>query len=168
MIFETERLQIVKIRTNKKVSDLYHIYTNPENMKYLGAYEEWTENNLRLRLLQYKHLYQYGLGIYVAKHKATQDIIGEVSFFNSFENTKKPELGYIVDVNYWQQGYGYEIVSGMVNYAQNISCEALIARLDAENKGSARICEKLGFERYADEIMDSGIHRLSYQKLLLE
>ena len=115
-------------------------------MKYIssGKYD-WTVEDLKGK---YEKVntdgYPQGYGIFSVV--ADGKIIGEAGLFNSFENKKILELGYILDNKYWNRGYGTEICEGLLNYGFNVlGLEKIIARMYPENIGSIRICEKLNF-----------------------
>lgn len=117
-------------------------------MKYIsnGKYD-WTLEELKGK---YEKVntdgYSQGYGIFAVV--ADGKIIGEAGLFNSFENKKILELGYIIDEKYWNKGYGTEICSGLLNYGFNVlGVEKVVARMYPENTGSIRICEKLKFRK---------------------
>ena len=128
------------------INVLLSVYYKEENMKYIsnGKYD-WTLEELKGK---YEKVntdgYPQGYGIFAVV--ADGEIIGEAGLFNSFENKKILELGYILDNKYWNRGYGTEICGGLLNYGFNVlGAEKVIARMYPENTGSIRICEKLDF-----------------------
>ncbi len=128
------------------INVLLSVYSKEENMKYIssGKYD-WTVEDLKGK---YEKVntdgYPQGYGIFSVV--ADGKIIGEAGLFNSFENKKILELGYILDNKYWNRGYGTEICEGLLNYGFNVlGLEKIIARMYPENIGSIRICEKLNF-----------------------
>lgn len=130
------------------INALLSVYSKEENMKYIsnGKYD-WTLEELKGK---YEKVntdgYSQGYGIFAVV--ADGKIIGEAGLFNSFENKKILELGYIIDEKYWNKGYGTEICSGLLNYGFNVlGVEKVVARMYPENTGSIRICEKLKFRK---------------------
>ncbi len=128
------------------INVLLSVYSKEENMKHIsnGKYD-WTIEELKDK---YEKVntdgYPQGYGIFAVV--ADGEIIGEAGLFNSFENEKILELGYILDNKYWNRGYGTEICSGLIDYGFNaLVVDKIIARMYPENIGSIRICEKLNF-----------------------
>lgn len=160
MLFKTNKLIISKLETEQDFNDLFLIYKNPENFKFLGNTDfNWTLNNMKLKMLLYRKLYKINLGIYIARLQDTLEPVAEVSFFNSFENPSTPEIGYILEEKFWNQGIGTELVEGMITYLKNQKCEKIFSRMNKQNVASYRICEKLGFKIVSEEVMNSGITR---------
>ncbi len=128
------------------INALLSVYSKEENMKYIsnGKYD-WTIEELKGKYQKVNtDGYKQGYGIFSVV--ADGDIIGEAGLFNSFGNKKILELGYILDNNYWNRGYGTEICSGLLDYGFNIlGADKIIARMYPENIGSISICEKLNF-----------------------
>jgi len=130
------------------INVLLSVYSKEENMKYIsnGKYD-WTIEELKGK---YEKVntdgYPQGYGIFAVV--ADGEIIGEAGLFNSFGNKKILELGYILNNNYWNRGYGTEICSGLLDYGFNaLGVDKIIARMYPENIGSIRICEKLKFRK---------------------
>ena len=159
-IFETERLYICPIENELDIEGLYNsIYSNCENLKFLNYNENFSLNNLKLKLLLQKKYYKVDLGIYLAKHKLTNEIIAESGFFNSFDNLKTPEIGYIINQPHWNKGYGHELVKGMITYLFSKNVDFIYSRMNILNTNSYKICKKLGFEEVKRDVLDNGIIR---------
>lgn len=143
---ETKNLLIREI-VPTDIDALLHIYSEKENMRYIssGKYD-WSIEELGKK---YEKIntegYPHGYGIFTVV-AADAEVIGEAGLFNSFGNKKILELGYIIDKQYWNRGYGTEICEGLLNYGFNVlGVEKIVARMYPENIGSIRICEKLNF-----------------------
>jgi len=128
------------------INVLLSVYSKKENMKYIsnGKYD-WAIEELKGKYQKVNtDGYPQGYGIFAVV--ACGEIIGEAGLFNSFGNKKILELGYILDNNYWNRGYGIEICSGLLDYGFNVlGADKIIARMYPENIGSIIICEKLNF-----------------------
>lgn len=166
-LFKTDRLIIQKIDSENDILDLLEIYKKKDNLKYLNNSDfEWSLNNLKLKLLLYRKLYKVGLGIYLARLKENNQIVAEVSFFDSFDNIKTPEIGYIIDKKYWNNKFGTEIVTAMVTYLiQDLKVNSIYARMNIENLASNKICTTLGFIEIEKIKLENNITR---QTLLLK
>ena len=63
------------------------------------------------------------------------------------------DLGYIIHVDYWYQGFGFEAAEGVVKWAKQHGhqfgingASGLIANMANDNKPSASVAEKLGMQ----------------------
>lgn len=71
--------------------------------------------------------------------------IGAVGIY--FEN-RIGELGWIVNKNYWRNGFAYEAAKALVSYfTEHMGTTHFIAHCDTENVASYKVMEKLGMTR---------------------
>lgn len=57
-----------------------------------------------------------------------------------------PEIGYIFHPDYWGQGFAYEAMRAVVDYAfANRAVDHLMADIDPRNAASRKLLERLGF-----------------------
>lgn len=55
------------------------------------------------------------------------------------------EIGWILNRNYWRQGYGTEVAQAMIRFGfESLNLNRIIANCDAENTGSYRVMLKCG------------------------
>ncbi|MCD7976772.1 MAG: GNAT family N-acetyltransferase [Tannerellaceae bacterium] len=145
---ETQRLIIREVR-EEDFPALLSIYTQPETMKYIssGKYD-WTMEELRAKYDRINTHYAQGFGIFAVQLADQSTVIGEAGLFNSFDNPAILELGYILDRNYWHQGYGKEICQELIRYCkEELETEKVVARMYAENEASVRLSEATGMTR---------------------
>lgn len=64
----------------------------------------------------------------------------------------RPELGYWIARNYWGQGYATEAANAVINIARMLGHAELFCSHFADNPASARVIEKLGFERISSHM----------------
>ena len=58
-----------------------------------------------------------------------------------------PEIGYILNPDYWGQGLGSEAVAAVTDYGfKKRELPEVTAEVDPRNKASIRLLEKLGFD----------------------
>jgi len=146
--FKTKRL-LARDVEEKDYIFLLSIYSQKENMKYIssGKYD-WTLTELKEKYQIANKDYSTGIGIFIVQMKDSGIIIGEAGLFNSFNDPLILELGYIIDSDFWRQGFGSEICSGLIKYAFNtLGAHKVVARMYADNIGSVRLSEKLGMQR---------------------
>lgn len=164
ILFETERLIIRPIREDDKLS-LLKFHNDPQTMRYISSGKaDWSPDELNRKLQLNELLYLVGFGIYAVEQKQTAGVIGEASVFNSFNDHKQPEIGYIIDRSYWNQRYGTEIVSGLLTYCRNIlQAKRVIAQMYTDNIYSAHLCEKAGMQLYETVELGEGKRKLCFQ-----
>ena len=148
MRFQTNRLWIRDI-VEEDLDFLLLLYRKKENMKFISdGRTEWSKEQLKDRYEQYNTCSDSGIAVFAVGIKGPNIIIGEAGLFNSFGDSKKLELGYILDKEYWKQGFGTEICRGLIDYGFNVlKVEKLIARMYAENTGSVKLSDKCGMKR---------------------
>jgi len=79
--------------------------------------------------------------------KSSQRVIGSVSLFAIFWESRRAEIGYILDENYHGQGYMNEALTALVNFAfDTLDLNRLEADIDPRNEASRRTLERLGFQ----------------------
>lgn len=156
-ITETERL-IIRHINPKDLYVLLKIYNKQENMQFISSGKcSWTMDELSEKYSKTNNNYNSGYGIYVVELKETGEVIGETGLFNSFNDTDKLELGYIIDSLYWGKGFGRECCTALIDYAfQKLNVNTLIARMYAKNESSVILSEKCGMKRVEEGVTEKG------------
>ena len=76
--------------------------------------------------------------------------IGAVSVYLD-ESFNEGELGWIVDKNYWGNGYAYEASKALVDMCvEKLGIRKFVAHCDSENEASKRVMQKLGMQLEAE------------------
>ena len=79
-------------------------------------------------------------------HKRNNTPIGTCGFHQYDKNTKSAEIGYDLDVNFWNQGYMNEALQILLQYAQNyLGLQNITACIAIDNIASEKLIQKLGF-----------------------
>jgi RimJ/RimL family protein N-acetyltransferase len=77
-------------------------------------------------------------------------VLGEVTLKLADARAGQAEIGWIFDPRRQGHGYATEAAGALAAFAfDTLGVHRLYARLDAENTGSARVCERLGMRREA-------------------
>lgn len=77
-------------------------------------------------------------------------LLGEVSVTLAAANARQAEIGWTLDPRHEGHGYATEAASALAAFAfDTLGAHRLFARLDTENTGSVRVCERLGMRREA-------------------
>ncbi len=152
-IFETKNLAVRKL----KISDFepFHEMQSDYNvMQYVSAkVMTFQENKKELpHLIDLYNLPNNNFWIYAIERKSDSVFIGTVAFVK--DENKEDEIGYRFLERYWGNGYGTEIVNGMVQYCKQQGFTKLIACVVNNNIASAKIVRKAGFKFVEDFVSD--------------
>ncbi|MBD2665023.1 putative Acetyltransferase [Richelia sinica FACHB-800] len=90
---------------------------------------------------------QLGWGVWLIIHMDDATLIGDLGFAGKPDELGTVEMGYEVISSYRYQGYAFEAVEALVNFAFTQSeLKRIIAHCPQDNLGSMRILEKLGMQ----------------------
>ncbi len=89
-----------------------------------------------------------GLGLWLARHKETGEVIGFCGFIDLPDAAEGPELVYALPARFGGSGLGTEMARTAIDEARRTAPSTpILASVDAVNLASLRILEKLGFVR---------------------
>jgi len=89
----------------------------------------------------------FGWGPWLIVQNAESVLIGSVGFKGKPNRDGIVEIGYGVVPAYRGQGYGFEAVEALVNWAFSAGVRSIIAECQPHNVASVRILERLGMRR---------------------
>jgi RimJ/RimL family protein N-acetyltransferase len=82
--------------------------------------------------------------------RGTAGVIGEISLTLAAARARQTEIGWVLHPDHEGHGYATEAARAAAAVAfDQLGTHRLYARLDVENIGSARVCERLGMRREA-------------------
>ncbi|MGV2939243.1 GNAT family N-acetyltransferase [Mesobacillus sp. LC4] len=144
---ETKRL-ILREPDEDDFEDIHEFKSDPQVVKYLtwgpNSREE-TLQSLR-KQIAFQNEENRKIHVLAVEIKDTKKVIGNALFMVRDHDFKTAEIGYFINSNYWKQGYGIEIVSGLLYLGFNtMEVHRIYAVCDAENKGSIKLLTKKGF-----------------------
>ena len=102
---------------------------------------------------------------FAAVCKESNTLIGEAILLDVPE---KPEIGWLVDKNNWQKGFGAEIGNALLYFAFDVlNLRRVIAACHVDNHASYKLMEKIGMRREAHFVKeklyrDTWCDRLQY------
>lgn len=100
---------------------------------------------------------------YAAVLRTTDVLIGSCSL--AILGNDEAEIGWIVNSDYWNKGYGTEMGRAMLNLGfDELNLRRIIAHCDVENIGSYSVMEKLGMRREGLFIEGRPANKLSDKK----
>ena len=143
-----------------------HIYgSDPEVVKYLPFgpnTEEETKAFIAREIARQKEsprlFYDFAL-----ETRQDHKVIGSCSINFTVPADKEAMIGYVLNRNYWNQGYVTEALRAVVAFGfEQLGLHRIIASCDPENTGSYRVMEKAGMQREGylrEEKMFKGVWR---------
>ncbi len=77
-------------------------------------------------------------------------LVGDVVLMFHHEEHRAGEIGYVFAPQFQGHGYAAEAVAAVIDLGlAQLGLHRIVARLDARNESSARLCERLGLRREA-------------------
>lgn len=146
-ILETKRCILREI-TVKDVEAVARIYESPAVGRFMEPLYSPIEKEKEYTRNYIKHVYEfYEYGTWIIIEKKQGNIIGRAGLESYDENENGAlELGYLIAEEYQRQGYGYEVCSAVLKFAEETLGITLIdANIEKENIASLCLCKKLGF-----------------------
>ena len=167
MKFSTERLIVREI----KLEDIEHIlkiYNKEENMRLVSNGKfNWTKAEIVSKYENANKNYNKGIGIFSIELIKNKAIIGEIGLFNSFNNLSKLELGYIIDLEFQNKGFGKEVCVGLLKYAkEQLHTEIIVAKMYSENIKSVKLSESCNMKKIDTDFTDKNEEFYTYEKYL--
>lgn len=145
---ETSRLLIRCLRMDDAAAML-EILSDEETVRYWGRpimtqlkqAQDYTRENLRW--MEDGHCLYWGI-----EEKTSGKMIGTCTLFKLDSNNQRGEIGYLLNREFWHQGFMSEALECVIAYAFTaMKLHRLEADTDPENAASIRILERFGFER---------------------
>lgn len=151
-VIETNRL-ILRRFTPEDAADNYRIYTDPENMRFMGRTPDSVEFEryyIRQHIANYYDRHDFGLWATVLKEDGR--LIGRCGLlYQQVEGAREVEVSYLVDRHYWGRGLATEAARAAVRLGfGRYGFPRIVALIHPGNVASARVAEKLGMRHERD------------------
>ena len=143
---ETERLYMRRLREEDSEA-LFTIFSDKATMKYWGHPPFTKQQQALNRIIEYLEDLDAGKSICMAiEHRSNPGLIGTISLFNFYEDSRRAEVGYILSRAHWGTGIMSEALNAIIDYAfLDLNLNRLEADIDPNNKASASLLKKNGF-----------------------
>lgn len=148
-VLETDRM-ILRPLTLEDADSVYDYAKDPEVTKYVTWEAHQTPADSR------NYIFDHALQNYhrriptpwaITLKTDHNRVIGTVGCFWVSKNAKSMELAYALGAHHWGQGLMAEASRAVMNYCfQEFDLNRIQARCIVENKGSARVMEKIGMQ----------------------
>lgn len=163
-ILETERCILREI-TVEDVDCIAKIYESPTVRRFMEPLYTPIEKEKEYTKDYIKHVYGfYEYGTWVVVEKNQGKIIGRAGL-ESYDDSEPEaiELGYLIAEEYQRKGYGYEVCSAVLKYAEEILGIVYVdTNIEKENIASICLCERLGF-RFIKKVTKKGKEYYKYR-----
>jgi len=151
--FNTERLTIRPFKSND-LHDVFNIYNSENTCKYL-LHDKWTHENLEeefnKKLGNSSLTKESMLSLAVANRIK---VIGDLSVWCT-DMKDTVEIGFSFSDEVSGKGYATEAASSLVkNLFDEFGVHRIQANLDARNKASQKLCDRIGMRKEAHFIQD--------------
>lgn len=142
MKLHTERLVLRNFK-EIDISEALEYLSDPEVMKYIEPIFDYEKAK--------EFINDCGLGqeplVYALVHKVQNKVIGHI-IFHEFNDSDEFELGWIINKEYWGQGFAAEISRELISYGFNVlGLKTIIAEAKEDNIRSIRVMESLGMKK---------------------
>ncbi len=141
ILLETNRL-IIRKYIESDFQDLYEYLSDEEVVKYepyKPLSKEETKENLKWRINSDEML--------AIVLKENKKMIGNV--YLGKRDYNQLELGYVLNKNYWHQGYAKEAIESLLKNEFSKGIHRIYAECDTNNIASQKLLESLNFQKEA-------------------
>lgn len=152
LVLETKRLLLRRF-TPEDAADNYRIYTDPENMRFMGRQPdsiEFEREHIHKHIANYYDKHDFGLWAVVLKEN--NRLIGRCGLlYQPVEGTQVVEVTYLIDRHYWGRGLATEAARAAVKLGfEKYKFPRIVALINPENVASVRVAEKIGMSYERD------------------
>ena len=144
-ILETQRLILREFNLDD-APFILNLVNAPNWLEFIGDKKVKTNQDAinYLKNGPLKSYLDYGFGLWLVQLKGSKTRIGMCGLVNR-ETLENIDIGFALLPEYSKSGYGIEMASATLNYAQNIlKIDKIIAITDAKNNSSIRLLNKIG------------------------
>lgn len=152
VILETERTVIRQCDPEKDILPMIEMYEKPHMTDFIEQLYPFAEETVYQRDY-FDNIYSlYDFGMWNVFFKETGELIGRCGLEYMQPPIDSPEsddpwleLGYVIDPDFWYQGFGFETTEAVMEMAYEKGHSHIFAQIDPRNAASVRLAEKLGF-----------------------
>jgi RimJ/RimL family protein N-acetyltransferase len=128
---------------------LFEIFSDPQALRY-WSFPPYRERAEAEKLLAEMHEnfrrkthFQWGIA-----QRSDDRVIGTSTLFRLDDQSRRAELGYILNRRFWGPGLMGEALTALVGFAfEKMDLHRLEADIDPRNAASVKVVERLGFQR---------------------
>lgn len=144
MVLETERLFLREFKLDDAQS-LFELNADPKVLEYTGDFPFSTIEESENFIKTYNSYDISGYGRWAVIRKSDKQFLGWCGL-KYHPVQKHTDLGFRFFRTFWNQGFASESSRGVIEYAfTDLGLDNLVARVEARNKSSVAVLNKLGF-----------------------
>ena len=147
MLFYSERLSFRPWEVHDRPA-LARLLTCAQTMHHWpaplddAAVSRWLARNV-------DHYHTHGYSRFCCSLRSDEQVVGDVGVVNLMVRDQPVvDLGYIIHVDHWRTGLGFEAAQAVVNWllpqAEQLGIKKLVATMATDNLGSVAVARKLG------------------------
>lgn len=135
---------------------MVEMYCDPDVMRFIPGGACADENAVRALLVGYAEAQRtFGFSSWAVVERNSGQIVGDAGF-GVFAPTGDVELGYTLSRRFHRLGYATEAARACLDAGlQHLNVPRIVAAVDAENRASLRVAERIGMQR-CDEVVAHG------------
>jgi hypothetical protein len=147
-VISTDRLTLREM-TSADTDALFEIYSDPEVMRYWSSppLRERSEAEALLQRIQ-QSVHDGNACAWGIERTSDNRFMGTCTIHHIDSGNRRAEIGYALGSAYQKQGYMREALTAVFDYAFHVmNLHRMEADIDPRNTASARILERLGFQK---------------------
>jgi RimJ/RimL family protein N-acetyltransferase len=145
MIYQTKRLLIRKLKSSD-INPFHKMQGNKNVMRYTdGIAKTFDEDVVDLkRVIDYYNKPNNDFWVWAVERKKDNVFLGTIALIK--DDNSNDEIGYRFLEKYWNNGYAYESMMGLIDYCKSKGLKEIVAEVIVKNKASEHIIKKAGFQ----------------------
>ncbi|GAB3935877.1 GNAT family N-acetyltransferase [Larkinella terrae] len=144
----TDRLILRQFKTADS-SDLFVLRSNPEIMRFIPRPLARSVQDASLLIQSFNEGIRANEMItWAIALRNSAEVIGTIGFVRMNKANYRAEVGYLLRADYQGTGFMREALTAVVNYGfRTLKLHSIEAVVDPENRASAKLLERCGFEK---------------------
>ena len=148
-MIETKDLILDKAKQEDWLPMYKNVWSRPESFRYMVLENSPSESEAQSRM-ERTIAFQQGRESYTVYLKSTREAIGFTGIA-PLEGTAWEETGICIGPDFWGRGYGWQILSALLDRAKELGANTFVYSSWEENLASRALAAKAGFTQYATE-----------------
>jgi RimJ/RimL family protein N-acetyltransferase len=145
-LLNTRRL-LLRALSEEDIGAIFAIFSDQETMRYWSGPPMTTAAEAHALLAWTQHDYDAQKALrWCMIRRDDHQFLGTCRLFDYSAQNQRAELGYVLQRDYWGQGYIQEALAAVVDYAFTVlALHRLEVDIDPRNSASIRTAARLGF-----------------------
>lgn len=140
---------ILRPITKQDVQSIFTIFSDSETMRYWSSppIQKTQEADELVEHSMTNNQNQQALCLGL-EYQNTAQLIGTCTLFSIHQASRRAELGYILNRDYWGRGLMQEALNAFINFAfTSLNLHRIEADIDPRNHASKHLLKRLGFNK---------------------